>query len=351
VVNGNTVTPTVMMALHSLSKLPQHKINAIWFWLSFAAFFACIYLFYWYYLRYKTTSSYFLVILAIAMVAVVGFRMHLLSGQMYIFYTLLALLVLHNWMQNKFVLAGILAGFLVACRFPYAILFLPIFCTNMQFTKSALVTLVSAIAATLVLYHSNIWGEFFSAMHLHSLENAGAIPMLDKAVHITIPKEIEGVSTTVSAELSQYVQFLNADLFSVQKLLVDNGLASTTTVLILLLAIASVCTMLFVGTKKLLQIHDIRQPMLFCAFIMFVSDYFLPAPRFNYNFVQWLIPLFVMQILQCRVEKWAMALLALGICLNIYKLFWIPDCYSVGELLGLIAIVIIMKQNKFLNEK
>ena len=344
IVNGNTVPPTLLMLLQPLHQLPFYRVVGLWFWLSYAAFFTILYWLYNFSIKHNY-SNYYIAFIGSLLLLVVGWRFHVLSGQMYIFYSLLAVSSLYFFGKKNLILSAILAGVFTAIRFPAAILFLPFMFNNKKFAYTFFATIIVLITTSIAFYNIQVWQQYFASMQIHGLENANAIPEL---LHPTfaVPNYIEGVRTFASKELVAYIQFINADIFSVQKLLVSYNLPSNTWVLISLFLGSSI--VLFGGINYCNNgfYRSFKHQVLYSSLLFFIVDYYLPALRFNYNFLQFLVPLAVVVFYQFKCNFVSKLLLTTGVLLNIVKLNLLPECYSIGEVLCNIAVIIILTTNK-----
>jgi hypothetical protein len=343
IVNGNTVTPSVLAVTKSFHELQLKEIIDSWFILSYAAFFSILFLFY--YKMDLNTNQFFLFLISTTFLLSVAWRGHILIGQIYIFYTLIGILSLFAYSTNKKLLSGILAGFLVGLRFPAALLFLPFLLLKEKklFIIGGLLGFSAIVSFSIYEYGLGIWLDYLKAMKIHGLENIGAIPTITPYEYSS-PEFTEGVTNRISPQLANYMQWCNGDIFSIQRLLVQLQLPSTTIVLIgLYTALAS---LLFIFLNKLNKDFYKKEPLLilFSAVLFFTVDYFLPALRFNYNFVQFMVALSVLFFYKLYISKTSMILLCIGIALSLVKLF--PESYSVGEIFCLFSLITILIQNK-----
>jgi Glycosyltransferase family 87 len=344
IVNGNTVTPSVLVVTKSFHELPLKKIIDSWFILSYAALFSILFLFY---KKMNLNSNQFFIFLISALFLLsVAWRGHILIGQIYIFYTLIGVWCLFFYSNNKKLPSGIFAGFLVGLRFPAAILFLPFlfFKEKKLFIIGGIIGFITIVSFSIYEYGFDIWQDYFKAMKIHGLENSNAIPPTITIYEYSSPEFTEGVPNRISTELSNYMQWCNGDIFSIQRLLVKLQLPSTSLVLITLYG--SFATLLFLLVNRLNKDFYKKESLLilFSTLLFFVADYFLPALRFNYNFVQFLVPLSVLFFYKLQISKISIILLCIGIALSLVKLF--PESYSVGEVFCILSMITILIQNK-----
>jgi Glycosyltransferase family 87 len=335
VVNGNTVTPMALQFFSVFNNLHYGKIKWIWIIFSFACFLGSL-LLVWRLLHLSQCSHYWLLLPALIMAAA-AWKIHLYSGQVYIFYTLLLVLFFYCYHQKHFFAAGLVALFLIAVRIPFLILFVPLFLIKPKrkmlwgfFTGLGILILVQ-------LMFVNDWQDYFRSMQLHALELTGKIPEIP--VTTTILPSPEGIQFNNSTGQQQYQQLLSPDILSIQKMLPQTGFFAQSFILPLLLLLVYLLLYIFATIRKPVKQFS-ETSLLLSGFVLYIlSEYFLPAPRFTYNFVQWIFPLAVLVCSKKMHPGWQLYLLFTGLFFNMVKWPFIPDSYSVGELLMLAATI------------
>lgn len=333
IVNGNTITPTAMLLLQGLHSQQLYIITALWVWLSYAAFFIIIYI------AYKQNSHYYIPILMSVLLLTVSWQLHILKGQMYILYTVIAILALYMYKLKRYATSAICAALVTAIRFPYGILFVPLLCmpNNKKWAASYLLGIALLVAISYMYYGSIVWQHYLESMHWHSLENAYAIPTIIPHTY-TVPLTMEQVPNIASSTLQAYELRLNPDVFSVQKLLVTLQLPSTTMWLVVYYLL-TILILLALLHKYAPSWYKHTPVLLLCSSIaLLLADYYLPAVRFNYNYVQILIPLYIIQLYPVTIPKWCKIMLYIGFTLLIIKLNWLPECYSLAEVLCIVSL-------------
>jgi hypothetical protein len=350
IVNGNTVTPTVLLFTNLLNRLPLRSVATVWYLLSYLFFFGCILFLLSKVLKQQSNSNIFLIACASLFCLVAGWRMHCLSGQMYILYAFMGIAAYYFYSKDKMILAALFAGLLTAARLPALLLFAPLFLfkKNSTFLWYYGLSFAATFLVTILAYGTHVWQDYFAAMHYYELENIGAIPEIRKAIEVTVPSQMEGLPTIANPVLSNYVNWINADIFSIQKLLIKLHLPSSSGILYSLFLVYSIG--LFVIINRFNARFYLNQKLLtlFCAVLLFSSDYFLPALRFNYNFVLFLMVIAIILFFNLRMGIAAKALMLVGIGLNLIKLNFIPDAYSVGEIFCILAALITIVNNRTL---
>lgn len=341
VVNGNTVTPVTLFLFSGLN--PVHFSNTQWLWVvvSFAFFLMSLELIRRLIFQYKKPEHGFLI--PALLLAAAGWKMHLYSGQIYIVYSFLLLLFFYEYALKKFYAAGFIALLLVAMRPPFLLLFLPLFVFRFQrgMAWGSAVAIVLLVLVHFFWIPIHYWTDYFNSMRIHALEIPGQIPEIP--VNTVVPANPEGIGFDHIAQ-EKYLAALSPDILSVQKVLPKSGFCAQTFVLPFLLLFVYLLLFAVTAKRKPLKQMDVTGLLLFGFALYILSEYFLPAPRFTYNVVQWLFPLGVLVSGRKLYPGWRLYLLLTGLLLNIIKLPFIPDSYSVGELLMLAAIVVYMAE-------
>jgi hypothetical protein len=345
VVNGNTVTPTLSILTAPLNPLPYPRITVWWTVISFALFVGILLLAM--RLANRFQKPLWVLLPASLFLFTAAWRLHLYSGQIYIFYAFLMLAWYMCAAENKNWLAGLLAALLVAVRLPAALVILPWLLLNtnrkaqMAFITGGLLMVVLNVLGASV---SN-WQDYFYSMRLHGYELYGTIPT--EPVQLALPATVEGISTQITGGMQQYGSRLSADILSLQKLLLQWGV--TMPPLYFSMVFLATCTLLswFIKGKRDLTTFSLPQLALAGFLLYMLAEYLVPAPRFTYNFVQWMLPVVIISTngrFPQRLPRAALLLMTAGLLLNIFKIPFLPDCYSAGELLMFVAIVIMLKR-------
>jgi hypothetical protein len=348
VVNGNTVTPTALQFFSVFNKLHYRNMKWVWIIFSFLCVLFSLLLVLWL-LQWNRVPEYWLLLPA-SILAAAAWKIHLYSGQVYIFYTLLLVLFFYCYSRKYFFAAGLVAIFLAGIRLPFLVLFLPLFLVKPErkmwqglFTGLGILLLVQ-------LMFIPDWQDYFRSMQIHALELTGKIPGIPVTT-TAIPNPEGALLNDISGQ-QQYLQSLSPDILSVQKILPQTSFFAKSFILPLLLLVIYLLLYLLSTLKKPVRYFS-GTGLLLSGFVLYIlSEYFLPAPRFTYNFVQWLFPLAVLVCNGKIYPGWQMYLLFTGIIFNMVKLPFIPDSYSVGELLMLAATIgFILQQEKTVENK
>lgn len=348
VVNGNTVTPVTLAVFSWMNGWHYDQVKWVWIVFTFACFITALAL------AYRLLQQYrrpvYLLLLPAALLASVAWKLHLFSGQIYIVYALLLVLFFYLFSIKRFFIAGIIAVLLIALRPPMALVFLPLFLW--KFERKMLTGGLTAVLLLAVIHvikiPSHNWADYFRSMKIHALEIPGEIPeiSMNNKPAIVYPQNPEHIQFNNIEARDAYQQQLSPDILSVQKLMPKEGFFAQPVMLTLLLLFTYLLLYVVAAGKKLPRKMD-GAGLLLAGFVLYIlSEYFLPAPRFTYNFVQWLFPLTVLACSRKLEMNWRLVLLLAALFLNIIKLPFIPDAYSVGELLMLAALLAYLFQTE-----
>jgi hypothetical protein len=343
IVNGFTGTPTVLLLTSFVHQLPLFILAVLWFGLCYVLFFVIQFS------LFKNAQSNILKIAIALFGLIAGWRLHCSAGQIYIVYTAFAIAGLYFFSKNKMGLAALFLALLFLCRLPFVLLIVPliIWKNKTSFFAYLIIASCAILGLTMLVFGSSIWQQYFEAMQYYGLENANAIPKIINDANITIPNTTEGVNNFVTDNMAHYLKQVNPDVFSVQKLLVKFGLPYQSSFLMLLFAMFS--SVIFMSIHFFHKNFFLKKDLLilFTLVLIFSLDYFLPALRFNYNFVQFFVLIAFINYAKLQWNNWSKILLLVGVLMNIIK-FPIPEAYSIGEVFCLFAVLLLIVKNNTL---
>ena len=353
VINGNTVTPFVLLLTASLTSLPLGITSLLWYTLSYLLLSICIIMVASKLLLKPSIANIILLLVVTSFPLLSSWQLHCNSGQTYILYTVLATTCLYFYHKNKLLLAAILAGILTACRLPMLLLFVPIvlYKKNTTVLLPYFITLAVCIVLPIIIFNPLIWQQYFSAMHVYELELYNQIPTSSQAYIPNFSFKNLNLASTYIPITKVLLPTVQSDIFSIQKLLYLLHLPSNSSNLYTLYTCTAIFLFLIIYRVNPLFIYSLPLFLLFFALLVLLFDYFVPAPRFGYNFVQYFYVIAVIVIFKIRFTNFGKILLGVGVLLLIIRVQVIPESYSLGELLCLTAVVHTMAYNKQTNNK
>jgi hypothetical protein len=270
-VSRTTATPALVLVNLPLAPLPYRLAQFLWLFAEWALLLGTG----WLWLRAGTTPRQrWLVALFVAGFSfTAAWRLHAERGQSYVLLAFLPAawmtLTLHPKRSNSFV-AGLIAGFLIAFRPPFALL-IPFLALHRrgQWWGAATGLVIGVVVP--MLWVPGCWADYFSAMQVNSLLNrTHYFPHFSQAY----PPRIEGVPTDILAHYSE-IPFAE---FSFPALLSWLGLGPWPDA-----ALVATVTALFGVWLGSSRAEPNERLLTGLAASLFLADLFLPAYRNNYN--------------------------------------------------------------------
>jgi hypothetical protein len=332
-VSKTTATPAMLLVDLPLAGMPYRLGEFLWFFAQWALLLGTAYL----WLRTCTTplQRWLVAAFIVGFTYTAAWRLHAERGQSYV----LLLFLFAGWLaltldpkKSNGLLAGCVAGFLIALRPPFVLL-LPFLALHRRGQWVGAVLGLALGFGLPLLVHPAGWGEYFSAMNTHSELYRNAID--PRPGQQSYPAAIEGTSTDL---LASYVAIPYAD-FSVHAFLRGVGLAPFPALPLLLVAVLPFGAWLWLSRD---QAAERLLPGLAAWF--FIVDLFLPAYRNNYNDVL-VINLVALALVTAPKIPWAVwpCLAALPIGWSIYCFApeqpWVINLPTIGFTVGAVLLL------------
>lgn len=283
-------SPPTILAIHSLmASLPYNIQRIIWFILQWIFFLLSLLLF-----SLNTNSEFkkkLIWIVGLLFISGNSFwRLHVERGQKYILYVFLISLAF--WLSNKtfklsHILSGFVIGFTASLRQPVILMSIPILLyKKWKLFIGVVIGFLSGLASPLIITNFSIWKEYYNAMQFWGRNPSTFVNTWGDAYSIIYPgKIIEGMNNlAVGAHIQTYdssLQTIFIKLFGIK--LFPNILIIS---LISILLIISVLLYIFRIKKTSINIL-----FLIASGLVFISEFFIPAERYSYYNVIWLLPL------------------------------------------------------------
>ena len=230
-------------------------------------------------------------------------RGHIYLGQLYVCFVLVMAIVYRlltaTFSQHE-LLAGFVHGLAGAIRLPLMILNLPLwFGKDFKFNFGSLSGFLLAVIISVFTLSPNLWQSYFDSMSAYSTIQDNlwgyyyALPTI-RGFEQPFEQPIDG--TFLSFDDMRF-PFVNS---SIQYLLRHYGETFfDSQILIVSLALTLILLCIWYKVYKPIQQHHLF--LLGSVFIL-VTEFFLPAPRYSYYDIQWLIPLALI-ILNADMKK------------------------------------------------
>jgi hypothetical protein len=336
-----TVPPTVLLFYATLAHLPYSQQRLLWLGLQWLALLATLKIM----VRVPASvlRSKFLAINGLLLFAASNFwRLHVDRGQVYIFYVFV--LALAYWVaQRKFeqweIWSGLLIGLTASLRFPIIIMTLPMLLfRRFRLFAATWVGFLGCLLSSVFIVGDQVWKSYFSAMKGLTGHSVDAVNLPRKNLNVVLPNVIEGMT---NLRLKATLPGDSASLrFNVDSIL---GITLSSSHLIALLAVILLIFSAFLLSRKSSIKHYLGVDLIFLSgsLIILLADFFIPALRYSYNNVQFLIPLLLLlKHLKLSDHRGILLYLFLVMSLLIASgtFFWLPREGVLGTYLAMITI-------------
>jgi Glycosyltransferase family 87 len=274
-------------------------------------------------------------------------KLHVDVGQFYVVYVFLLSLAYYFFTsEQKFghAVGGILIGLVASLRFPIIMMMLPmIIFKKIKMFTATLVSFCICLIASFFLAGSQVWQSYFLAMRTFGKLHTGSIPVNKDNAALIYPKVVEGMDN-----LRKLIDIPNADtsLQSLVKKITSFEIQSN--YLILMLAGVLLLYSFLIYSLSRQNNHIENKSNLDMIFLIgtistLIADCFIPAPKYQYNNIQLLIPFFLIlhnvnfniRMLSCTCLMFAGFLIMNGLFV------WMPLEIELGEVLILISMILV----------
>ena len=280
-----TVPPTVLQLHSFFSELPYKIQRYSWLFLQWLLLIFSIYFFS--KSQKNLTKSKLIWISGLFFVAgSYVFRLHVERGQIYILFVFLFSLAYYIYQSKKkfsSILSGIIIGYTTALRPPMFLIGVPfLLYKKWRFIVGQIIGFIIGILTSFIFVNINTWKSYFAAMDIHEKVHLGILKMsAERYPYINIEDTRD---LWMGAQLPISDSSIQGILYNFFNLRVPSGC------LIIGLVI---CLIVVIVLLLRLKIKSANIGILFfCGSIMvLISEFFIPAARFSYNNVIWLIPL------------------------------------------------------------
>lgn len=280
-----TVPPTVLMLHASFSDWDYRQQRILWFVVQWLSLLSTLYLFA---ARAPSKEKALLIwIFGLLFISCNPFwRFHVERGQIYIFYVLILAISYYllgiQYKHSEFI-SGIMTGFVISLRPLVALMTIPVICFR-KFSMMAGMAIgcASSLGISLICFGIKPWASYFPAMrenevfHLNVLlgEKLTALP---------------NIPLVENMNLQSYYHFPVIDT-SLQAVFGYGGITLHSSWLLLLLTLL-VFLLIYLLYRKSKLSNSNELVFLFGTFLILIAEFFIPAFRYTYNNVIWIIPI------------------------------------------------------------
>ena len=341
-----TVPPSILLLHLPLANLPYFSQRVIWLFLQWGALIcSCLLL-----IKANLNNLKQKLLWITVLIFIFGnnfWRLHTGVGQIYVFYVLflsLAYWISQKNIKHKDIIIGCLIGFTASIRLPIIVMILPmIIFKKFKVVTATLSGLCLSLFVFFIFTGQKAWGSYFSAM-----STIGKMNLVAKQSHnvdkFVMPTIIEGMNNLT---IIPKVSFSNTSLQDLSKNILGFTINGSVLIgicclfLVLLSIMFNYCYR--TNNPKYKQFAwDIF--FLVGTLMILIVDFFIPAPRYTYNDIQFLIPLFlVLKNINFFNNKSIsyICLLILGLFLTNGMFSWIPRGVQVGDFLFVSAMILV----------
>ncbi len=297
-----TIPPSNFFIFYPIKDLPYNRIKIIWFVLQWIMAFFVLYVF------KITTQGGFTKILTLTvglffLTVFVFWHNHIEKGQIYIFYLFLVAFSYIFYKKKLDFISGIIMGINIVFR-PFFILFvIPFFIkSKWKFILGNIIGAISLLLISIKVFGAQMWQKFFESVNyqskLHILDFSYIKQYFDNATN----PAIETLKKKYYSIYDSSIQGTFDKIFHIK-------LSPFHLKLALFLFIIFIFLLLIHYRKKMLKTDSL---FLIGILIVIFSEYFVPAPRFNYSNITYLFPTLLIaknykhyfKIIYGFIQKW-----------------------------------------------
>ncbi|MDP3784927.1 MAG: glycosyltransferase family 87 protein [bacterium] len=292
-----TVPPTALLFQSLISRLPYLAQRYIWFFFQWFCMVASIFLL----TRLTASPAARKMIWILGLLFISGayfWRLHVERGQLYIFYVFLFALSLASYQRiseekKGLSLAGLILGYLISLRPPFLFALIPfLLYKKFRFLSFAALGLGASILLTSFFLPPSLWGSFY---------NSASFQGTMRTLADTNFRAVD-ISTAEGMDLKDFLAVPGEDssLQRIIRALFNRWLGNNALLALLLAAMALAAAYLY----KFKMPEPAAANLFFAGIaLVFLSEFFIPAPRWPYANVIWLIPLAFIVISAVKIQK------------------------------------------------
>ncbi|MCF7859012.1 MAG: glycosyltransferase 87 family protein [Candidatus Cloacimonetes bacterium] len=279
-VNRVTVTPTMLQLFIPLSLLNYSIIRMIWLFLQWLMLLLTIFLF-----TKITKYKQARMLIWICGLFFIGtsyfWRLHVERGQIYIFYVLIFSLFFYFLAKKKQLSSGISLGFLIALRPTFILVLIPLLIKKKwKLTFFSITALLLIVLLTVTFTNWEVWNSYFRAMNIHAQIHLDTVQSPSTYYPYI---NIEGVGNLFS------LANIPINDTSIQYLFRSIGITlnSNNMKIIFFIFIFVTSSLIYKFRTKI----DEYKMIIIASLLVILSEFFIPAARYSYNNVTFLIPM------------------------------------------------------------
>ena len=342
-----TVTPAVLFLYCSIAKLSYLKIRIIWLIVQWLFLLTTILIF----VKLSSSKLQAKLVIILGLLFFSGslfWRIHIERGQTYILYTFLlavSYFLLKQSFKYRQILSGIFLGFTITTRLPIILVLLPfLIYRKLSFITGAIVGIILSITVSWPVCNLKIWQSYLKSMlgitQFFAKYQTPDVAVFKQKANNIYPKVIEGMNN-----LKRYSNLEQVDS-SLNKIRYFFGVDIPLLVFVCTWLLILAVLLYFISIKHKSSISG-GLLFWFGVYLYIITEFFIPAARYSYNDIQFLIPLSILAIeFQPKqlIGKSYSYLLFLGLFIALGTFNWIPNLllFSVYTIVAYLTIIFFM---------
>lgn len=341
-----TVNPSVLLFHSIFANLPYFTQRILWFVLQYFFLIATVIIF----IKNSLPDLRTKLILISIFIFIFGswlWRLHIDVGQFYIVYVFFLALGYQFFNSNvKYnnTLGGFFVGLAACLRFPIIVIVLPmIIFRKFKMLIATIISFCACLVASILLTGLQVWQDYYSAMTANSKLNIGSISVNKVDVKKIFPKVVEGmgnlqISTGGIPNSDSSLQSFLRRIFSIQ-------LESNYSIIIVAVALLLYSFVIYRLYQTNNQVNTKTIDLIFFIGLItiLIVDFLIPAPRYPYNDVFFIIPLvLILQNINLLNVKMLSSTILMYTGLLIFNgmFSWLPAEVQVGHFLILSSMIL-----------
>jgi hypothetical protein len=287
-----TITPAVLLFHSPISSLPYKTQQWLWFFLQWASLLGSIFLLAKILAKNKQSQILIWILGLFAISGSMFWRLHAERGQIYIIYVLLFCLSLYLYNKYKkgdftskinplLAGSGLILGYLASLRPTYIFAIIPfLIYKKIKFASFVAVGLLASVIISTFIFRMPVWENYYNSMQQQA----------EMRLDDTQDSKTHDFSMAEGIDVRDFLSVVGEES-SLQRMFraaFDKWYPSEVFMLLLFIFLSAL--IIFLHKHKTQKITSQELFFIGIAIVLF-SEFFIPAPRWPYANVIWLIPL------------------------------------------------------------
>ena len=268
--------------------------------------------------------------------------MHCAEGQKYLIFSLIILLIYKLYLSKNLISCGFLIILLISMRLNSIIaslFFLYILekRERLDFLKGMIFGFPIILLINVLFFDISIWSDYFKAMHLWSIYGLNEMPIQSEYLKNPIYRDVKGIIYPFDYALRHNNSGIQRWIYKILNIKVYKEFLFSCYIIV------AASIIYFIDRLKFRK-ADTEIIFLQFFLIYILSEYFVPASRLPYYFVQWFFPILLV-FNRINLGKNLLSMLFLtGLALNTFFLSFVPYGQIIGELFLIASLILFLYQ-------